>query len=495
MDYLDPKKKKIKKIRLMIGYALLGIAISIATVVFVYLANGYYVDRETGVVIQNGLIYLDSKPESASVHINGEQQRGSTDARLVVPEGVYDIELKRDGYQTWRRNITLEGGKLRRLTYARLIPEQIETIAALNLPAMPSSVSQSNDKRWLVMTFDGQPLVMQYVDLNAPVFRLQEIGLPVDTLKATDVGSWSILDWADDHRTFLARYTTPTISEYVLIDRADPESSINLSNAFVEQAFTSATMRDRKNDLLFLHHSPSGALLRANASNGELEPYLNDVISYTTFGNDTVLYVSEVGASEGHVVAMLKKGDDEYKLREIKKDTKYLLEMAQLGNALIMGVGSAAEGRVIVYNDPINALSQNDFSTLPVPTTVLRVENAEELSISADSSIIIARGGQNFASHEFEEDRSYRFTVQAPINAAQELRWAEGQYFVVATDTNKQLISDFDGSNQHELAVSTPSLGSIFDGPIDEQYTFIPPVVEGDPARLMRTFMRTGADR
>jgi flagellar basal body-associated protein FliL len=88
MDYLDPLKKRRKKTKLMIMYVLIGIiAIAIATVVFVYLINGYSIDRQTGEVIQNGLVYLDSKPESAEVYLNGQKQRGRTDARLVLAGG------------------------------------------------------------------------------------------------------------------------------------------------------------------------------------------------------------------------------------------------------------------------------------------------------------------------------------------------------------------------------------------------------------------------
>lgn len=498
MDYLDPKKKKTKKIRLMIGYALLGIAISIATVVFVYLANGYYIDRETGVVIQNGLIYLDSKPESATVHLNGVQQGGQTDARLVVPEGDYTIELKRDGYLTWSRELILEGGSLRRLTYARLIPEELESELAVNLPAIPSVVSQSNDKRWLVMGFNGDSLRLQQVDLNRAVLQLREIPLPVDLLTPApveDPGVWKILEWADDHRTFLAEYRTSARVEYVLIDRADPESSVNITKTFATTPFTSAAMRDRKNDLVFLHDNATGTVYRANTTSGGVEVYVRDVIDYAPFGNSEMLYVTAKGASEGNVKAMLRQGDTEYELRQIKKDKKYLLDMSKIGNALVMGVGSAAEGRVIVYNDPVNAINNNDFSTLPVPTTVLRVSSPEELTISSDSSVIVVRGGQEFAAHEFEDDRTYKYTVDSPVNPSQELRWMDGQHFMVGIDSSTQLVSDFNGSNQFELSPSQPALGSIYDGPIDELFTFLPPAAEGSPPRLMRTFMRTPADR
>jgi hypothetical protein len=494
MDYLDPDKKKKKKIRLMVGYALLGVAISIATVVFVYLTNGYYIDSETGGVIQNGLIYVDSKPESAEVYLNGEKQRGSTDARLVVPEGIHTIGLNRNGYRPWERKVTLEGGSLRRLTYARLVPNELETQQALNLLGIPNDTSQSIDKRWIVMSFDTEPFNLKMVDLNREQFLLEDIPLPVDIVEATETGKWKFIEWADDNRTFLASYTTGDKKEFVMIDRETPDESVNIKTVFPSTVYSDVKMRDRKNDLVFLHNQSTGAVLQGNLSSGETEPFLGDIIQYSPFGNDIILYVTKTGAKEGYVKAMFKKGSDEYELREIKQDKKYLLEIAKLGNAMVMGIGSEAEGRVIVYNDPINALKENDFSTLPVPTTVLRVSDPKELTISSDSSVILARGSDNFASHEFEDDRSYNFKLEKPFDDGQKLRWMDGQHLTYSYE-GKQYMVDFDGSNQYELVESIINLGSYFDAAIDHGFTFLPAAQEGSPPRMMRTFMRTSADR
>jgi len=85
MDYLDPKKKHAHKIRIFVGYGLFAVLIALATLLLVYVADGYYIDRSTGEVIQNGLVYVSSRPGGAEVYLNGEKQRGVTDERLVIP--------------------------------------------------------------------------------------------------------------------------------------------------------------------------------------------------------------------------------------------------------------------------------------------------------------------------------------------------------------------------------------------------------------------------
>src|SRR5690606_12414954 len=106
MDFLDPKKKRSHNIRLYIGYGLMAIALTIATLIVVFAAYGYGIDRKTGDVIQNGLLIVDSHPESAHIFINNED-KGTTDSRLVLPANAYTVELRRDGYLPWKLDINL----------------------------------------------------------------------------------------------------------------------------------------------------------------------------------------------------------------------------------------------------------------------------------------------------------------------------------------------------------------------------------------------------
>ena len=494
MDYLDPDKKRQKKKYLMLMYGLLGIAIGIATVVLVYLVNGYSIDRQTGEVIQNGLIYVDTKPESAEVYLNGEKQRGRTDARLVVPAGTYDIQLRRDGYRNWQRELVLEGGSLRRLSYARLIPERLESEVGLDLPAAPTMASQSIDKRWLVMMFADNPLLMRVVDLSQSTLAITQVQLPLTLIDSQELGSWEVVDWADDNKTFLAAYRTATSVEYVLIDREDPLKARKLNAIFATTPFTEVSLRGRKNDLLYLFNETTGVLSRANSTDATVVPVLEDVIAYKAYDADAILYITAKDAVEGMVTAYLDKGDTSYKLRNLAVSDRYMLEMSKLGSALVLGVVSPSENRAIVYNDPIAALKQNDFSSIPVPTTVLRVNSPEELTISADSTIIAVRGGSSIASHEFDADRSYTYTLSQAVDAGSQLRWLDGQHF--ATSSNGvQYITDFDGSNQYQLVQSNPALGSYFDKDFNTLLTFLSPQQEGAPHRLMKAFMRTPADR
>lgn len=476
-------------------YALLGVAIAIATVVVVYNVNGYSIDQKTGEVIQNGLIYLDTKPESAEVYLNGEKQKGRTDARLVVPEGPYSIELRRDGYLPWTRELVLAGGSLRRLTYARLIPEKIDIESVVNLPSAPGMLTQSVDKRWLVASFPASPLLMQVFDTERPQAPLVSLQLPVDFLRTKEAGTWEVIDWADDHKTFLASYRTASSVEFALINREDGTKAVNLSTLFASTPFDSAYLRGRKNDQVYLSNTADGSVLSANVLTGAVETALSDVVTYKPYGDNAFVYITAKDAKAGKVRAILRDGEQEYTLRELDIAERYLLDISKLGNAFVVGVSSPAENRAVIFNDPINALKQNDVSKIPVATTVLRVTNPQQLRISADSSVIMAVGTDVIATHEFDADRSYSFALSAPLKLETQMHWIDGQHVIYTTDKDSFQMFDFDGSNSHELATNIGTTLGFFDKDTEELYTVQKPLSEGAPYTLNRSFMRSAADR
>ena len=71
MDFLDPKKRARHTIIILTGYVLIGVAIIIATIVLLYQAYGFGLNRN-GSVIQNGLLFFSSQPAPADIYINGK---------------------------------------------------------------------------------------------------------------------------------------------------------------------------------------------------------------------------------------------------------------------------------------------------------------------------------------------------------------------------------------------------------------------------------------
>jgi hypothetical protein len=94
------------KTRLLIF--LISIVIVVSVSLFVsYYARGFVFDYKTFKFLPNGLLVIKSEPDSASVIIDGTLKT-ATNATLALPPGVYDVEVKKDGYFNWYKRLTID---------------------------------------------------------------------------------------------------------------------------------------------------------------------------------------------------------------------------------------------------------------------------------------------------------------------------------------------------------------------------------------------------
>lgn len=78
-----------------------------------YYARGYRLDFSSlvskGVVKfqPNGILVIKSDPDGASVYIDGNLKT-ATNATISISPGTYDVEVRREGYFTWYKRLTIE---------------------------------------------------------------------------------------------------------------------------------------------------------------------------------------------------------------------------------------------------------------------------------------------------------------------------------------------------------------------------------------------------
>jgi len=94
------------KIRVFIFLSTLVI-VGIAGLFVSYYARGYRFDFKKFGFQPNGILVVKSEPDGASVIINGELKT-ATNATISLSPGIYDIEIKKDGFFTWYKRMTIE---------------------------------------------------------------------------------------------------------------------------------------------------------------------------------------------------------------------------------------------------------------------------------------------------------------------------------------------------------------------------------------------------
>lgn len=513
MDYLDPEKKRKHTHRLLIGYGLMGVLIGLGTILLVLFAYGYTFDRSTRSIIQNGLVFVDTNPVTANVYINNELQ-GRGDQRLVLPAGDYSIEIREDGYRSWRKELSLSGGSVERLSYPFLFPEQVEESTYRRFAQSPQLFSTSPDRRRLLIQEANQREAFVLYDLEQAINLPTFFSLPVGVMNTEAEDSELVLvEWSNDNQHVILKHDFRGGEEFILLDVENVSQSQNLSDRFSDIPFTDISLVDKQFDNYHLFDRDTGGLIFAELGEDETELLLENVITYRSHGSDILLFAREIPAvteatmqseeaqestasNEANNVGIYILDDgDVYQLDTLPEAsaTSYLLDIARFSNSWYAVVGYANQNSVVVYRDPITLLEENPGRTLR-PIITLRTENApESVSFSSNARNIALQAGNEFTVYDAEREEMHRFNLGEEDESTSRAQWMDG-HRIVAIQQNHMRISDFDGENQQTIAGCLPGHRSLFDNTYEFAYCVAPSDNEDNYGVLRRLSLRAEDD-
>ncbi len=469
MDYFDPHKRMRNTVTLYVGYVLVGIAISIATVILLYQAYGFGINRK-GVVIQNGLLFVSSQPRPEDIYIDGKQESVKTNTRLTLPAAIYKLTLARAGYQDWTRTITVDGGQVLHFDYPMLIPKKLITTKLLSYPEAPGIITQSSDKRWLLLSQAAKFGSFDVFDLKNPTKAPTVITLPPNILDlSANPSNWQVVEWADDNQHLLLKHVYGDKFEYILVDRQTPDQSVNLTTALANNP-TQLNLIDRKYDRYYLYDAATRVLNRATLKDPTLVPVLRNVINYKSYGSDTLIYATEALAPAGKVRIVVQAGTQSYTIRSAPAGTNYLLDITKYKDTFYVVAGAASENKVYIYNDPVLQMNNNGLKA-PAPTQVLHVNMPNYVSFSSTAQYIVAENGAQFGVYDIENKRGYNYIAHQPLDAPQpHASWMDGNRLTYVSN-GQQVIFDYDYQNLRTLGPSSPAYIPAFAPDFKYSYT------------------------
>jgi hypothetical protein len=461
MDYLDRPKQQRQHALLYIGYVLVAIAITIATLILVYQAYGFGIGKN-GAVIQNDLIFFSSHPNPADIYVDGQRRAEQTNSRLVLPAGIYDIKLTRDGYRDWQRTIELQGGNVEHFDYPFLFPTNLVTQKTQGYTAEPALLTQSPDRRWLLVQA-GAFADFNLVDLKDPVKPvITTLTVPENILaKATASQSWQLVEWSDDNRHVLLRHTYDNTYEYILVDRSEPVQSLNLTSKLeLHQAVVS--LRDKNYDEYYVYDAASGELRTAELGTATAEPLLQNVLAYKPYGSNTMVYVTDDEADDGKVLVKMKTGNNPaITIRSLAVGKGYLLDLAEYDGKSYLVAGTTSGDKVYIYKDPAGQVSRHPGLS-PSPVQVLHVNQPNYLSFSNSAQFVVVENGQHFGVYDIENEVGYNYAARLPLDAPQtHASWMDGNRLVFVSG-GKLSVIDYDNTNQQQLMPAGSNLPVAF---------------------------------
>lgn len=454
MEFLDPKKKRQHIIQLYIGYGLMAIVIVLATLIFVYQAKGYDLDRKSGEIVQNGLVFIDSAPQGASIILNGEKRRETTDARLVLKEGQYNLKVEREGYRSWEKSFSLGGGSIERFAYPFLFPNEPSEKIVDRYNAVPGFTSTSPDRHWLVL-HDG----VSVAGYRIKVYDLQKIEEPSTAITLPSsafvnfdqTGQLSVVEWSTDNRHVLLQYDAAGSRQFVIFDRANPAQYQNI-NTIMGISPSKVTLFDKAVEKVYVYDQLNRELRIADLIKKTLnEPIATNVFDYKTHGADTVVYAASLPDTPSQAVIAVRQDDKTYTLRKVPASDaeRYVMEVARYDGHWYYVAAAQSEGKIYIYKDP---KLLTDGQTQPY-LSVMRLEQPMFASFSANARNIAVQSGAELAVYDNETQRQYRFKVgDIDVPQSYKMEWMDGHRLLAVKDGAAR-VTDFDGSNQQALPI------------------------------------------
>jgi WD40 repeat protein len=496
MDFLDPRKTHRHKIRLIVGYVLVAIAIGLGTVILVYSAYGYGINTKTGEIVQNGLLFVDSKPGGADIFLNNKSIHQTTSARLVLPAKDYDLKLQKTGYRDWERKFILDEHTISRYVYPFLFPNKPVTASLKSYASLPTLFMQSPDRHWLLVkepeTEATKQIIFDEYDANDFTKPSIPIALPVSLLtkSAATTTKLTEVEWSTDNTHVLLRHDLPDGSfEFVIVDRSDPTKSINVNKVLgIDPA--QVALKNKKTDQLYIYVQDGGTLRIADMGKPALgEPLIKNILAFKPYGNNLISYVTQVNMAAGKAQARIWDNGKTYPLFAFNTGDKYLLDIASYSGNTYYVAGSSADGRVNIYRDPLNDF-QDPTRGRAVPIMALRAPAAAKVDFSDNARFIEVDGGQNFGVYDIETGDSYQYALSEPLTAP--LNWMDG-HRLIGNSNGNVFVMDYDSTNKQSLVPTSSDLGGFFSRDYNQLYT-----LAADPGTalisLERADMRAGTD-
>lgn len=495
MEFLNPRHRKRHFIQLYVGYVLMAVAIGLAAFILLLVAFGFGIG-DNGQLVRKGLLFVSSRPGGAEIYMDGAPIGEVTDARLNLSSSTYFMQLKRDGYRIWQREINVIGGQVLRVDYPLLFPVELNTENLKIYGQKPPLVVSTPNNRWLlVLKTDNPTYSFDMYDTTQPEQAPEELVLPANLYATAERESWRFVEWADDQNNVLIQhnYGTNGAREFILFDRSNPAQSINLSSWFGRQ-FSQISFVNNQSDQFYLYDGSEDVLWRASLSQPEPERIAGNVLTYESFDADGVAYINRV-EGEQRALLQLKNGSQTTVVRQLPGGGGYKLAVSSYKGDFYLGVASKKLNASYVYKNPIQQINNQASPGLSV-AAILPIKNPGHLSFSVGGRLMLAEKGRQFAVYDSLYEQSYHYDFTKPLDAGQKhATWLDGAHLQYVS--NGQLfVFDFDGKND-ELLIPAISNLSVHYSQNQESVFALAPLEGSKTGEVALTFtpLRTPADQ
>lgn len=450
--YHPPSKRKQLIQRLTI-YSIMSLAVLTLVSVLVFFMLGYQFNRTDGSIEQGGLVQFNTQPSGAEVVIDGKSLGTRTASRKTMTTGQHFISMQREGYKAWQKSIDVVPGSVLWLTYARLVPNELNPEHVANFKTV-SSTAASSDRQSMAIKQDAATPEIHLADLSRDDVEVEKITLPANsyTPPATGGSQTFVLDtWNSSNRYLLVKHTyDKTNVEWIVVDTQDVSQTKNVTTLLGVQA---SQIEFSNDDARILYALVDNNVRKIDLGAVTLSgPLVSNVAEFSLYDRATIVYVTRVDEKTGtRTVGYHDEGAA--KSRTIRSYG----DKGQAPLHIAIGKYFSDHYVAISYDEAVEIMKgtlprsdATDPAALKSVASMTIPGGVRHLSIVNNGRFVVAQTANAYTIHDLELHKTTTTQLKGASTTAKKLTWLDG--YTVWSDRGSVLRTyEFDGANQHDI--------------------------------------------
>ncbi|MDB5177771.1 MAG: hypothetical protein JWO61_154 [Candidatus Saccharibacteria bacterium] len=455
-EMYHPSSKRKELIARTLTYSLMVLSIITLVVVSLFYTLGYRFDTKDKKLELSALVQFVTSPSGATVEIDGVTHSQITPTKETVAAGSHEFVMWRDGYETWRKTVTVQSGTLTWLNYTRLVPKARPVESVVTLPNLAQSLA-SPDKRFMATVPDATKPTLAFYNLSADKITEATLSIPAEAY--TDASTqdvthhFEIDQWDQGSRYLLVKHVYGDKNEWLVVDRQDNKVVSNITRTF-DTDITSAYFGD--NNATVLYARIGDDIRKVNLANETISaPLISHVAEFELYG-DVIAYVLAPDKTTGKRVAgIVKDGEEPVELYRTSSLEQVPVHI-RVTNYFNKDYAVISDGgNVQVYSGTFPD-AQSERSRLKATNSFTFPSDIAWLQLSPSGRFVLAQNAASYASYDLERAELSPVATLAGTTEPRVLKWLD-DYYVWSDRSDMLTMREFDGANQH--AINTVAAG------------------------------------
>ena len=154
---------------------ILGIVFVCVLIGLIAVGRGYRFSPKEKSLSSTGILVASSFPDGSMILLNGEL-KGATNSNVIVTPGEYDIEIKKDGFSSWKKRLKIKGELV--LKADALLFPQNPTLSPVTSLGITKAVSSSSGDKIVIFSESNNPEkdgIYLFENVRNPISRINPL--------------------------------------------------------------------------------------------------------------------------------------------------------------------------------------------------------------------------------------------------------------------------------------------------------------------------------